>query len=42
MLTLVAYQPLSLKGILLPYGMGNLILGLASHLDAFSAYLFLT
>ncbi len=39
MLTLPAYQPGSLPGILLPQtGMGTLILEPASHLDAFSAY----
>jgi len=38
MLTLVAYQPGSLPGTLLAYAMGNLILRLASCLDAFSVY----
>ena len=37
-LTLVAYQPGSLPGTLLAYAMGNLILRLASCLDAFSVY----
>ena len=38
MLTLAAYQPGSLPGTLLAYAMGNLILRLASCLDAFSFY----
>ena len=38
MLTPVAYQPGSLPGTLLAYAMGNLILRLASCLDAFSVY----
>ena len=38
MLTLAAYQPGSLPGTLLAYAMGNLILRLASRLDAFSVY----
>ena len=38
MLTPVAYQPGSLPGTLLAYAMGNLILRLASRLDAFSVY----
>ena len=37
-LTLAAYQPGSLPGTLLAYAMGNLILRLASCLDAFSVY----
>ena len=37
-LTLAAYQPGSLPGTLLAYAMGNLILRLASRLDAFSVY----
>ena len=37
-LTPAAYQPGSLPGILLAYAMGNLILRLASRLDAFSVY----
>ena len=37
-LTLVAYQSGSLPGTLLAYAMGNLILRLASCLDAFSVY----
>ena len=38
-LTLAAYQPGSLPGVLPPYGVGDLILGRVSHLDAFSGYL---
>ena len=38
MLTPFAYQPRGLRGVLLPYGMGNLILRPASRLDAFSVY----
>ena len=38
MLTHAAYQPGSLPGTLLAYAMGNLILRLASRLDAFSVY----
>ena len=38
MLTPAAYQPGSLPGTLLAYAMGNLILRLASCLDAFSVY----
>ena len=38
MLTPAAYQPGSLPGTLLAYAMGNLILRLASRLDAFSVY----
>ena len=38
MLTPGAYQPCGLQGVLLPYGMGNLILRPASRLDAFSVY----
>ena len=38
MRTPLAYLPCGLQGALLPYGMGNLILGLASRLDAFSVY----
>ena len=38
MLTSAAYQPGSLPGNLLAYAMGNLILRLASRLDAFSVY----
>ena len=38
MLTHGAYQPRGLRGVLLPYGMGNLILRPASRLDAFSVY----
>ena len=41
-LTPPTYQPRSLHGILLPYGMRYLILGWASHLDAFSVYPFHT
>ena len=41
-LTPPTYQPSRLLGILLPYGMGYLILGWASHLDAFSVYPFPT
>ena len=37
-LTHAAYQPGSLPGTLLAYAMGNLILRLASRLDAFSVY----
>ena len=37
-LTPAAYQPGSLPGTLLAYAMGNLILRLASRLDAFSVY----
>ena len=37
-LTPPTYQPHSLHGILLPYGMRYLILRWASHLDAFSVY----
>ena len=37
-LTHAAYQPGSLPGTLLAYAMGNLILRLASCLDAFSVY----
>ena len=37
-LTPAAYQPGSLPGTLLAYAMGNLILRLASCLDAFSVY----
>ena len=37
-LTHIAYQPGSLPGTLLAYAMGNLILRLASCLDAFSVY----
>ena len=37
-LTPAAYQPCSLQGTLLAYAMGNLILRLASCLDAFSVY----
>ena len=37
-LTPPTYQPRSLHGILLPSGMRYLILGWASHLDAFSVY----
>ena len=36
--THAAYQPGSLPGTLLAYAMGNLILRLASCLDAFSVY----
>ena len=35
----VAYQAGGLPAVLLPYGMGDLILGRVSHLDAFSGYL---
>ena len=40
MLTHAAYQASSLLAVLLPteVGMGDLILGWASHLDAFSVY----
>ena len=38
MRTPVAYQPCGLQGVLLSYDMGNLILGPASRLDAFSVY----
>ncbi len=38
MLTLAAYQPVSLSGVLLAYAMGYLILEMASRLDAFSVY----
>ena len=38
MRTPVAYQPCGLQGILLSLDMGNLILGPASRLDAFSVY----
>ena len=41
-LTPLTYQPCSLQGVLLAYAMGNLILRLASHLDAFSVYPFPT
>ena len=34
----MTYQPHSLRGVLLPEGMGNLILWGASRLDAFSVY----
>ena len=34
----MTYQPRSLRGVLLPEGMGNLILRGASRLDAFSVY----
>ena len=37
-LTPAAYQPGSLPGTLLAYAMGNLILEMASRLDAFSVY----
>jgi hypothetical protein len=46
MLTPLTYQPGGLPGVLLPRtyvrGMGNLILGWASRLDAFSVYPFQT
>ena len=42
MLTPPTYQPHSLRGVLLAYAMGNLILGGASRLDAFSVYPFRT
>ena len=38
MLTLPAYLPRSLQGVLLAFAMGNLILEPASRLDAFSVY----
>ncbi|EDT83596.1 hypothetical protein CBB_A0247 [Clostridium botulinum Bf] len=38
MLTSLTYQPGVLPGVLLAYAMGNLILRLASRLDAFSVY----
>ena len=38
MLTPPTYQPHSLRGVLLAYAMGNLILGWTSRLDAFSVY----
>ena len=36
--TPASYQPHSLRGTLLPFGMGYLILRWASRLDAFSVY----
>ena len=36
------YQPCCLQGVLLPYGMGYLILKRVSRLDAFSVYLIRT
>jgi hypothetical protein len=42
MLTPLTYQPDVLSGVLLAYAMGNLILGYASRLDAFSVYHFPT
>jgi hypothetical protein len=42
MLTLAAYQPCGLQGVLLAYAMGYLILKVASRLDAFSVYPFRT
>ena len=42
MLTLLTYLPLSLKGVLLAYAMGYLILWHVSRLDAFSVYHFRT
>ena len=46
MLTPLTYQPGGLPGVLLArayaHTMGNLILGWASHLDAFSVYPFQT
>ncbi len=42
MLTPLTYQPDVLSGVLLTYVMGNLILGWASRLDAFSVYPFPT
>ena len=41
-LTLAAYLPRSLQGVLLAYAMGYLILEVASRLDAFSVYPFRT
>ena len=38
MRTPLTYQPRSLQGVLLAYAMGNLILRVASRLDAFSVY----
>ena len=42
MLALPAYQGPVLEPLLLPCGMGDLILGRVSRLDAFSAYLLRT
>ena len=42
MLTPLAYQPGSLPGVFRDFRPGDLILGGAWHLDAFSAYLFRT
>ena len=42
MLTPLTYQPRVLRGVLLAYAMGNLILRWASRLDAFSVYPFPT
>ena len=41
-LTPLTYQPRVLRGVLLAYAMGNLILRWASRLDAFSVYPFTT
>ena len=40
MLTPLTYQPLRLRGVLLSFEMGSLILEGASRLDAFSVYPF--
>ena len=40
MLPPLPYLPRRLQGVLLPYGMGNLIFRGASRLDAFSVYPF--
>ena len=42
MLPPFTYLPRRLQGVLLPYGMGNLIFRGASRLDAFSVYPFQT
>ena len=42
MLTLPAYLPSLLQGVLLAYAMRDLISGLVSRLDAFSVYPFRT
>ena len=42
MLTPPTYLPHSLRGVLLAFAMGNLILGWTSRLDAFSVYSFRT
>ena len=42
MLTPLTYQPLRLRGVLLSFEMGSLILEGASRLDAFSVYPFQT